>query len=82
MSFSVGLKRLRKRGDSMKGPWMQELMWVQRNEHGIWIGVSDTPPIKGDMVPTLPRLVKQSTDADPQPADGVGCNEDYFLKEA
>lgn len=41
-----------------KKPWVQELLWVQRNEQGVVIGISEKPPKTGDFIPTVPAKEK------------------------
>ncbi|WP_264373585.1 hypothetical protein [Paenibacillus psychroresistens] len=40
-------------------PWKQELMWVQRNDRDVIINTSEKPPQTGDIIPTVPNLVKK-----------------------
>lgn len=39
-------------------PWQEELLWVQRNELGVIVGVREHPPQTGEMIPTAPRETK------------------------
>ena len=38
---------------SILKPWVQELIWVRRNERGILINISEKPPQTGEMIPTM-----------------------------
>lgn len=40
-------------GDRLASPWMQELVWVRRNDNGVIVGVSFDPPKTGDFIPTV-----------------------------
>ncbi|NMM52130.1 ORF6C domain-containing protein [Paenibacillus aquistagni] len=52
-----------KEGASMARPWMQELMWVKRNEQGVIIGYSETLPEGVDFIPMVPRNKKKEPSA-------------------
>lgn len=38
-----------------KQPWIQELMWVQRNESGVIVKYSEKPPESDDFIPYVPK---------------------------
>jgi len=35
--------------------WMQELLWVRRDERGQIVGIREKPPENEDIVPIAPR---------------------------
>lgn len=49
----------------MASPWMQELVWVRRNDNGVIVGVSFDPPKTGDLIPTVPT-VKRTKSSKPE----------------
>ncbi|MCY9704992.1 hypothetical protein M5X05_12310 [Paenibacillus alvei] len=40
----------------MARPWMQELLWVRRDENGEMVRVSEDPPKEEDFIPTVPSV--------------------------
>lgn len=40
-------------GDRLARPWMQELLWVRRDDNGEIVRVSQDPPKEGDFIPTV-----------------------------
>lgn len=34
--------------------WVQELLWVRRNEHGVLVDVSEKLPAQAEFIPTVP----------------------------
>jgi hypothetical protein len=43
-------------GDRLARPWMQELLWVRRDDNGEIVRVSQDPPKEGDFIPTVPSV--------------------------
>jgi hypothetical protein len=41
------------------GPWHEEMIWIQRNELGHIVGISEKLPATNHFVPTGSRLVKK-----------------------
>lgn len=52
-----------KEGVNMARPWMQELVWVKRNEQGVIIGYSEMLPEGADFIPTVPRNKRKEPSA-------------------
>jgi hypothetical protein len=40
-------------------PWVQELMWVRRNDQGVIVGYEENLPKSGEFIPTVPTLIKR-----------------------
>lgn len=51
----------KEREASKLGLWVQELMWVRRNEHGVVIEFSEKLPDTNDFIPTFPRKRKAAS---------------------
>ncbi|MCG7410595.1 hypothetical protein MH117_24670 [Paenibacillus sp. ACRRX] len=43
----------------MPKPWMQELIWVRRNEQGVIIGTAEKLPPNVAFIPTVPHTKKE-----------------------
>ncbi|MFC5528440.1 hypothetical protein [Cohnella yongneupensis] len=42
-----------------KQPWRRELVWVQRNELGVIVGIEERQPASADIDLTLPSILEK-----------------------